>query len=455
MRNTVILIVDDEPDMRWVLSGLFRDEGFDTVEAADGREALALAADTRFDVVLSDVRMPEMDGIELLRQLGRVDRELPVVLLTAVEDVETAVKAMKDGAYDYVGKPFDPARLLATVTRAAEHRRLHSEVASLRSRLDEKPVCFGQSAAARELDRTLDLIAQHDTLSVLIQGESGTGKEVLARELHRRSAVASGPFVAVDCGALPEQLMESQLFGHRKGAFTGADRDRIGLFSMADGGTLFLDELANLPLALQAKLLRALQERAVAPVGGGDPVPFRARLLCATNATLQQAIQAGEFRIDLFHRIAEFTLEVPPLRNRPEDVAHFSRLFLAEANAEMGTRIVGFAPTAEQLMGSHRWTGNLRELRNAIRRAAVLCDSEVIEPTHLRLETATADGDADVERIDLPLAERIRRATDTLEARILRETLDRTEGNKAAAARQLQIDYTTLYRKLKRHALLQ
>ena len=456
MTKASILIVDDEPDMRWVLSGLFRDAGYETAEAASTPQALELLASAAFDVVLSDVRMPGPSGVELLAELVRRRPQVPVILLSAADDLDTAVGAMKKGAYDYVGKPFDPQRLLVTVGRAAEQRRLQKDVERLQNRLHETQVSFGVSTQARELERTLELVARQDTLSVLIQGESGTGKEVLAREIHARSPAARGRFVAVDCGALPEPLMESQLFGHRKGAFTGADKDRSGLFLMAHGGTLFLDELGNLPLALQAKLLRALQERAVVPVGGGEPVPFSARLVCATNASLSQDVQAGHFRVDLFHRVAEFVLDVPPLRARPDDVMYFAGRFLAEANAEMGRQVTGFAAAAELLMRSHDWPGNLRELRNAIRRAVVLCTTEELGAGDLRLERGIAE--VAVETIDsdaaLSLTERIRHAMEGLEARILRETLDSVAGNKAAAARALQIDYTTLHRKLKRHGLL-
>ena len=341
MTKVRVLIVDDEPDLRWVLAGLFRDAGYDTTEMPDAESALQSAVEAPPDVVVSDVRMPGMDGVELLGKLTERDPDLPVVLLSAIEDLDTAVGAMKLGAYDFVKKPFDRERLLATVDRAAERRHLHRELAELKDRLEERQVNLGVSARAQELDRTLDLVAPQGSLSLLIQGESGTGKEVIAREIHRRSPFADGPFVAVDCGAVPEQLMESQLFGHRKGAFTGAIQDSAGLFRMADGGTLFLDELGNLPLALQAKLLRVLQERVVVPVGGGEPVPFDARLISATNAQLSDDVQAERFRIDLFHRIAEFSLDVPPLRSRPEDVLHFARHFLIEANAEMGRQITG------------------------------------------------------------------------------------------------------------------
>ena len=451
-----VLIVDDEPDMRWVIRGVFEDEDFELAEASNGREALEVMETFDPDVVLTDIIMPEMDGQALLHECKSRDADLPVILISAVEDIEVAVRAMKDGAFDYMAKPFDGERLLVTTSRAAEQRRLRRELEELRGQLRTRNLSFGTSEKARELDRTLDLVADQGSLSVMLIGESGTGKEVVAREIHKRSPVNAGPFVAVDCGALPEQLMESQLFGHKKGAFTGADRDRPGLFRMADGGTLFLDELANLPLSLQAKLLRALQERVVAPVGGGQPVPFDARLIGATNANLTDAVDRGEFRLDLYHRICEFTITLPPLRERKEDIGPFAEFFLHEANKDMGRHVDSITEPALEAMRSYSWPGNLRELRNAIRRAMVVCSGRELDLGDLDLgpgdgeETrATADGDR-----DLSLKDRVQRATDALEAQIIRDAIENADGNKAAAARALQIDYTTLHRKLKKHGLL-
>ena len=460
MTNPRILVVDDEPDIRFVLRGLFEDAGFDVREAKDGECALVEVAKHAPDVVLTDVRMPKIQGLDLLRELQRREPELPVVLLSAVEDVATAVDAIRNGAFDYQAKPYDAQRLLLTVQRAAEQRALKRELRELKNG-EHKPACFGVSDKARELQRTIELVAAQPSVSVLLVGESGTGKEVVAREIHRRSRDADGPFVAIDCGALPEQLMESQLFGHKRGAFTGADKDRPGLFQLADGGTLFLDELGNLPLPLQAKLLRALQERKVVPVGGDEAVPFSARLLCATNASLEDEVKAGRFRIDLYHRVAEFLVPLPPLRTRPEDIKYFARSFLAEANRELGRRVEGFTKDAERWLCAQPWPGNLRELRNAIRRAVLLCAERELDETglaphgegtlHAATRTDGAGGTADAG--DGSLADRVRRATDELEAKILADTLAQCGGNKAAAARTLHIDYTTLHRKLKRHGM--
>ncbi len=457
MPRQQLLIVDDEPDLRWVLRGLFEDEGFEVYEAGDGEEALHHVENQPPDVVLSDMRMPGLQGIELLRSLRQRTPHLPVILLSAVEDLATAVDAIKEGAFDYQAKPFDAPRLLLSVRRAAEQHALRREVHHLRSTLRGADPQFGPSRRAQELRRTLELVAPQTTMSVLLTGESGTGKEVVARAIHALSPLAAGPFVAVDCGALPEHLLESHLFGHQKGAFTGADRARTGLFQMADGGTLFLDELGNLPLALQAKLLRALQERAVVPVGGNAPVSFRARLLCATNSDLGNDVQAGRFRVDLYHRVAEFVVALPALRERPDDIVYFGRLFLEEANLEMGRRVQGFTAAGEQALCQHSWPGNLRELRNAVRRMVLLgssleldaCDLGLAPPTNQESPPALDVDSA----VSLSLAERVRLAADSLEANILTATLAACGGNKAAAARSLRIDYTTLHRKLKRHGI--
>lgn len=455
MRDHRVLVVDDEPDMRWVLRGLLQESGFCVEEAADGKAAMHALRQAPFDVVLSDVRMPQLSGVELLAAVHKEKPDLPVILLSAVEDIATAVGAVKAGAFDWQQKPFQPDRLLLAVQRAAEQHALRRELHELRLARSAPAADLGTSAAAAELSRTLDLVAPQPHVSVLLSGESGTGKEVVAREIHRRSPQRDGPFVAVDCGALPEALMESQLFGHKKGAFTGALADRPGLFVLADGGTLFLDELGNLPLPLQAKLLRAVQERAVTPVGGSEPMPFAARLLCATNSALEDEVKNGRFRIDLYHRIAEFVLRLLPLRERPEDVAHFARRFLAEANDEMGRQIQGISPSAEAELVRHAWPGNLRELRNAIRRATLLCAGRELDASDLQLQPALAVDAADDDAVGLPLAERVKQASDALEARILQETLTAVGGNKAAAARALHVDYTTLHRKLKRHGLWQ
>ncbi len=475
-----ILIADDEPDMRWILQELFEDAGFIVDIARDGQEALNRLRDERPDVILTDVRMPNMSGIDLLRESQAIDPDLPVILLSAVEDVATAVDAMRVGAFDYQAKPFDEERLVLSARRAAERRSLVQEVEELRSKLGSTRIRFGTSTLAEALDEMIDLVAPQPSVSVLVQGESGTGKEYVARAIHERSTVADGPFVAVDCGALPETLMESQLFGHKKGAFTGADRDEPGQFRLAHGGTLFLDELGNLPASLQSKLLRAVQERTVVPLGGGEPLPFQARLICATNAKLDEAVANGSFRLDLYHRIAEFVLTVEPLRTRHDDIVHFAERFLAEACTDLGRRVTRISTDALDALRGHAWPGNLRELRNVIRRAVLQCAGSELTRASLASHAFTAQdlpadsshsdapsGIPNLQRIPKPhlphpssaredhrpLAERVKAAADAVEADLLREALLQSKGNKAAAARSLGIDYTTLHRKLKRHGL--
>jgi two-component system response regulator HydG len=456
MKPFSVLIVDDEPDLRWVLKGLFTDCDCTVTECADAAAALRALPQALPDVIVSDMRMPGMSGLELLRAVRASNPDLPVVLLSAVEDIATAVSAVKEGAFDWQQKPFDPERLLLTVRRAAEQHALRREVAELRS--GRAPaVDFGCGAVAQTLRADIALIAPQRSIAVLIAGESGTGKEIVARAIHRASPGADGPFVAVDCGALPEPLLESQLFGHVKGAFTGADRDRAGLFAMANGGTLFLDELGNLAPGLQQKLLRAIQERSVRPVGSGDVLPFDARILCATNVDLHKEVEAGRFRIDLYHRIAEFTLTLPPLRERRDDLEYFAQRFLLEANDELGRQIQGFTAAAVQLLQQQPWPGNLRELRNVVRRATLRCGGSELDVADFDFVPAVASAPGGLPPLpggaDLPLAERMRLCSDNLEARILTETLDACNGNKAAAARALHIDYTTMHRKLKRYGL--
>ncbi|HIE70816.1 MAG TPA: sigma-54-dependent Fis family transcriptional regulator [Planctomycetes bacterium] len=455
---TRILVADPDLHSQQILADLLAERGYEFGAASDVSTALEPVSDGRVDLILADLSLPGGGGMELLEQVQRGHPETAVVLLSAFGSVQDAVKAMRHGAADFLGKPFAKDQVLLAVDRALEKSALKRENQELKLALDDRlrlDNVIGCDPRMQAIFKTVQAVADTRT-TVLITGESGTGKEIAARAIHYLSPLQSGPFVAIDCGALPEHLLESQLFGHERGAFTGADRSRQGLFSMADGGTLFLDELGNLPVPLQAKLLRALQERVIVPVGGSKPVPFRARLLTATNSDLQLDIEAGRFRVDLYHRIAEFTVTMPPLRERPDDIVYFARAFLAEANVEMGRRVDGFSEAGEAVLRQHPWPGNLRELRNAVRRMVLLATSTELhasdlgildpQPSNQPSISALAAG-ADME----PLAKRLRQATDALEAEILRQTLAACDGNKAAAARTLSIDYTTLHRKLKRH----
>ena len=443
-----ILIVDDEEDLRWVLKGLFRKLGYEVREASDGIEGLEAALEWPPDLVITDIRMPRCDGLELLERLREKRPTLPAVVLTAVDQVSTAVSAMKEGASDYVVKPFDNAHLVTVVRNLLEGPRNRlSSLPAIRGGLP----ALGVSPKAKALAEEAARVAPTD-LSVLIQGESGTGKEFLARAIHALSSRREGPFTAVDCGALPPALAESLLFGHRKGSFTGADRDRKGLFLEAHGGTLFLDEIGNLPGEIQAKLLRALQEKSVTPLGETEPRPFDARVLCATNLDLARAAGEGKFRLDLFHRINGFTLKIPPLRERPRDVRWFAGRFLME---EGGKKARWSKGAMEALLGKD-WPGNLRELRNTVMRALLLSGGGTILAEHVQGGEAL-EGATPGERLSFPrdasLTDRVREAAERLEREWILQALDQAKGNKAEAARILKVDYTTLHRKLKRLGL--
>ncbi len=443
-----ILIVDDEEDLRWVLKGLFRKEGYEVREAGDGIEGFQAALEWPPDLVITDIRMPRCDGLELLEKLRERRPTLPAVVLTAVDQVETAVSAMKGGASDYVVKPFDNAHLVSVVENLLEGLADRSPSAPpIRGGLPR----LGVSSAARSLAEEAARVAPTE-LSVLLQGESGTGKEYLARAIHALSPRREGPFTAVDCGALPPSLAESLLFGHRKGAFTGAEKDRKGLFLEAQGGTLFLDEIGNLPPEIQAKLLRVLQEKAVTPLGESEPRAFDARVLCASNRDLSLAAREGTFRLDLFHRINGFTLRIPPLRERPIDIRWFAGLFLLE---EGGNRARWTKRAMEALLAK-RWPGNLRELRNTVARALLLSGGGPIRPEHLRggdSPERSAPEDLFPFPRDASLTDRVREAAEKLEKEWILQALDQAKGNKAQAARILKVDYTTLHRKLKRLGL--
>jgi len=443
-----ILIVDDEEDLRWVLKGLFRREGYEVREAGDGEEGFKAAMDWPPDLVITDIRMPKCDGLELLERLRERRPALPAVVLTAVDQVDTAVSAMKGGASDYVVKPFDNSRLLSVVRNLLEESGSRSSSLPLiRGGLP----ALGVSKAARSLAEDAARVAPTE-LSVLIQGESGTGKEYLARAIHALSPRRDGPFTAVDCGALPPSLAESLLFGHKKGAFTGADTDRKGLFLEAHGGTLFLDEIGNLPAEIQAKLLRALQEKTVIPLGESNPRPFDARVLCASNLDLSLAAREGKFRLDLFHRINGFTLGIPPLRERPIDIRWFAGLFLLEERGKKAR----WTKKAMDVLLERKWPGNLRELRNTVARALLLSGGGTIQAEHVRggepLEGHLPGGTPAFPR-DASLTDRVREAAEKLEREWILQALDQAKGNKAEAARILKVDYTTLHRKLKRLGL--
>jgi len=436
-----LLVVEDDDEMRAYLEEELAERGYVVLGAAGGQEALDRVAQTAVDVVITDLMMPEMKGSEVLANLHARDRDLPIVIITAFGSIDSAVDAIKAGAYHYLAKPFRFEQLLATVEGALRERRLKDELRRLRDTFEEKR--FTIVAQSPCMIKVLDLIqraAAADT-PVLLTGESGTGKELLARALHSQSPRRSGPFLAVNCSAIPETLLESQLFGHRRGAFTDAREDRRGLFQEAGGGTLLLDEIGDMPRSLQAKLLRVLQEKEVHPIGAPAPVPVDVRIVAATNRDLESLVADGRFRNDLYYRLNVITIRVPALRERGEDLVPLVAHFLEKHGRRLGRSGCSLSSEAMDVLRRHPWPGNVRELENAIERALVLGRDDVLWiddlPETFRVRPAGAP------RLDgqpVPLSE--------VEREYIVKTLRAVRGNKAAAARLLGVDRKTLYRKL-------
>jgi two-component system, NtrC family, response regulator HydG len=438
-----ILVVDDELSVRHSLSGWFRKDGFDVETAENATAALNLLRDHRFDVVLLDIRMPGMDGLELQEHIQRADPTVAVVMITAFASVDTAVRALKQGAFDYVTKPVDPDELSHLVQRAMEQRRLRQENAQLKENLEElvaPDAIVGDSAPMRKVMELVHHVAKTDA-TVLIRGESGTGKELIARAIHANSSRRYFPIVPVNCGAVPEDLLESELFGHERGAFTGAQYRRKGKLEMADGGTLFLDEVGAISLKMQVDLLRVLESKELTRVGGQRPLRVDFRVICATNEDLEKAVEEGRFREDLYYRINVFTIEAPPLRVRPTDIPVLAEHFLRRFAQQMDKRITGISPEAMQLLTSHDWPGNVRELANAIERAMVVGRPPLIRADDLPVprprRTAAGNGGtlADVERQHVAAV------------------LQRTGWNVSRTAEILGVDRVTVYNKIKKYGL--
>jgi DNA-binding NtrC family response regulator len=443
-----VLIVDDERGILETVEILLRAEGFDPMTCQSGREALDRFTDIVPDIVLTDIRMPGMDGLAVLAGVRELDPEVPVILMTAQASLQSAMKAVNQGAYYYLQKPFSNDELLALCRRAADLRRLSRENRALKHEMrrresagGDRPI--GRNRAFVDLVRLAETVAPTDS-TVLITGESGTGKEVVARYIHDLSERQGGPFVSINCGALPENLLESELFGHVKGSFTGAVRDRDGLLVAARGGTFFLDEVAEMSPALQVKLLRALQEREIVPVGATQAIEIDVRVIAATNRDLDQEIRRGAFRSDLYYRLNVITLHLPPLRERADDIVLLAEHFLQEhARNGRELRLDEGAMTALQLYG---WPGNVRELENAIERAAILSRNGVITTESLPARV--------VEPAPLPLVTERGQENPTLELverAYIMWVLNAEGGNKARAAEVLGIDPSTLYRKLNRY----
>jgi len=438
-----VLVVEDDADMRQLLEDELQAAGFVVTGAPDAASALALLPRTPVDAVVTDLMMPGMKGTELLASIQAWDAGIPVVIMTAFGSVESAVEAMRLGAYHYVTKPFRMDTLLATLRAALDERRMRRAVAGGIAEAAAEDEVVAESAGMR---RVLSQVARAAAVDspVLIRGESGTGKELVARALHRGGPRRERAFVPVNCSAIPETLLESLLFGHRRGAFTDAREDRPGLFQSADGGTLFLDEIGDMPPALQAKLLRVLQDSMVLPLGAAEPVRVDVRVVAATHRDLEAMCADGRFRQDLYYRLNVLPLEVPPLRERPEDLMPLVAQFLARHAAKLGRPPLALGREAAERLRAHAWPGNVRELANVIERAVVFCEGETIGPQDLPeafLRTPTVATEHEVRSLSEVERDQIARA------------LQAVRGNKAAAARLLGLDRKTLYRKIELYRL--
>jgi DNA-binding NtrC family response regulator len=431
------------------------------VEARNQPEALTHLQQSQPAVVLSDLRLPDGDGFGVLRGSKEIDPDVPVIVMTAYGSIEDAVSAMKEGAMDFLAKPVDPDHLLLLVQRALEQRRIVTENLLLKEELAARrgaPKLVGQDASLRKVFASLQRAATTDT-TVLIEGESGTGKELFARSLHALSGRAEAPFVAINCAAIPENLLETELFGYEKGAFTGAAARKLGKFEIAHRGTLFLDEIGDLPFTLQAKILRALEERRFERVGGTTPVQVDVRLVAATNRGLKAAVAARRFREDLYFRLSVFPVTVPPLRDRPGDIPILARYFADRFCRDLKKKPLVFSPDATEQLQTYRWPGNVRELQNCIERAVILADGDAILPRHLHLSFVESPGPepppSPWEQIDLSgtLPEATRRVVAEAEKRKIAQALGEADGNRARAADLLGIPFRLLQAKLKEHRI--
>jgi len=447
-----ILVIDDEANMCHMLAAVLRKAGYAVDAASDGQAGLSQVQRRAYHYILCDVKMPVMSGMDFLRAAGDAIGRSTVIMMSAYGSIDSAIEAMKLGAYDYISKPFKPDEVLLALKKAEERERLKTENCELKERIREieKDFRFGnlvaRSAAMAAVFKLAQRAARYST-TLLILGESGTGKELIARGIHHAGERAAMPWVPVNCGGIPEPLLESELFGYRKGAFTGADRNKKGLFQEADGGTIFLDEIGELPLALQVKLLRVLQESEIRPVGESRQTRIDVRVMAATSRNLEEDVKRGVFREDLYYRLNVLTIPLPPLRQRPEDIPHLCRHFLERFNAKMGKRIEGLSPAAMKALFAHGWPGNVRELENVIERAVLLADDAMLTPEHLTPEIV---GRSPIDRSEGALEGfSLKAAQRAIEKKLIAGALERTGGNRTQAARLLEISHPSLLSKIK------
>ena len=446
-----ILIIDDDPQMVAVISEICKERGHQTIAYNSGQKAIECLAAQAPQLVITDLKMDKVGGLDILRECRESLPQTPVILITAYKTVETALEAMKLGAYDYITKPFKVDELQLTIQRALEHSEDKRQIRSLRQvvkRTSSFESIIGLSPRMDDVYHLLKKVADTDS-TILIQGESGTGKELVARALHFNSARQHQPFVAINCSALPENLLESELFGHKKGSFTGAVQDKIGLFEEAEGGTIFLDEVNSMAQPLQTKLLRVLQERQLRRVGETKSLPINVRVLAATNESLHAKIKSGGFREDLYYRLAVIPIEMPPLRERTDDIPLLVSHFLQKNAAQTKTEPKKIEPKAVELLTHYRWPGNVRELENAIERACALCEQGVIQPhdlpPHVVRQASSPSGEYES---SLPVGQTLDAYIGEHERRYIEETIKSSGGSREKAAKILKVSMATLYRKL-------
>jgi two-component system response regulator HydG len=449
-----ILVVDDDDAHRTMLKTLIGGWGYDISQANDGSVAIELVENRPFDLILMDIRMLKVSGLEALEQIKQINPAIPIIIMTAYSSIDTAVEAIKKGAYDYLTKPLDFDRLKLVLERAMEHVSLKAENLKLKFEIDsrfDRQQIIGNGQAMTNLLETVSQVAPSEA-TVLVTGESGTGKELIAGAMHYNSPRRKGPFVKINCAAISENLLESEMFGHEKGAFTGADRRKEGRFVQADKGSLFLDEVSEMPLAMQVKLLRVLQERELTRVGGEAVIPVDVRVIAATNRSLEKMVAAGDFRQDLYYRLDVVEINVPPLSQRREDIPLLAQSFLEKFSKKNRKEIKGFTPQAMDVLVRYDWPGNVRELMNAVERAVVLSRDAFLDTGDLPLKTLTGEESTQpaipqpIFPENLPLEE--------IEKASILQTLETTGGNKSEAARRLGITRKTLHKKLKKYGVM-
>ncbi|HJY63617.1 MAG TPA: sigma-54 dependent transcriptional regulator [Ignavibacteria bacterium] len=441
-----ILIIDDNESLRYTLTSVLDESGYESCAVEDGFKGIEEVKTNLYNLVICDMKLPGMDGMQVLKQIKNLNPDIPVVVLTAFGDIKNAVDAMKQGAFDYLTKPFNNDEMVITIRKALEMGYLNKEVNLLRKKYDEsykKDIITGNTMKMKELIEQVKVVSPTN-LTVLLQGESGTGKEVIANMVHRLSTRKDNPFIAVDCGAIPEALIESELYGYEKGAFTDAKSQKEGKFEQADGGTLFLDEVSNLSESNQIKLLRAIEDRKITRLGGKKTRKLDVRIIAASNVPLSEAVNSQKFRADLFYRLNEFHVDIPPLRERKEDISLFIELFINDANRELNKNIASVSDDIMIKLMNHSWMGNIRELRNVIRRSVLLTNGNTI--TSIHLHDITGDNPSS----SFPLQNSsFTNSTKKAERDIILRAIDEAGGNKTKAAKMLNMNQRTFYRKIK------